>query len=219
MKNLSKQHKLDLIQSKADYLSRMQKPLGHHSWWYTNRSSKDCIDVKIYASVDIDAVLALLTERERLQIETLGLDVAEICQDVVWGEVGWIDTARYHLLDTLQCDVSHRILSVEFGGRSGGWLCVVYDFDELDTQIEDLLNADNPTTKLVDTTYKAVLEALDIIQRTEIKVMDMKQSLIADIKNPAAGYVDEIQSRIEDAIGFFEREHADIAHKLAVLAK
>ena len=59
----------------AEYLTRMQAPLGHHSWWYTNRSSEDCINVKMHVYPDIQEITSKLPAKTQKAIEILEIDV------------------------------------------------------------------------------------------------------------------------------------------------
>lgn len=56
---------IDYINQHYEWFQAMQLPLGHHSWWYTNRKPEDCINVKIHAWIETNAVYEKLTSQRK----------------------------------------------------------------------------------------------------------------------------------------------------------
>lgn len=127
-----KTHDQETHDNNAKYLTRMQKGLGHHSWWYTNRGPDDCINVKMHCWCNDSDILKLLTPKEKQAIDVLNIDLSEVIENEKWSI---IEAERDFLLDTLQNTTritsknNNTVDSLDWGGRSGGWLAVAFDLD------------------------------------------------------------------------------------------
>lgn len=198
-----KTHTQEQHNANAEYLERMQKGLGHHSWWYTNRSSDDCINVKVHAWVDTDKVLQLLTQKEREAVDVLGIDVADFCEDIKWSVL--VEDARMFLLEELQgLDTENETVhEIEYGGRSGGWLAVVYHFDlvgdycEGHEHVKDLYETKAITKKEWAQWCKNADAAIAHIEKVHAKVKELHRGLEQAIEDPQS-YIDPLRDYIED---------------------
>lgn len=207
-----------LTEKNALYLERMQKPLGHHSWWYTNRSSEDCINVKIHAWVNDDKVLALLTKKEQKAIEVLGIKIDEVIERTIWGDYGIIEQAREDLkesIDTYVPSKEHRIEGIEYGGRSGGWMCIEYRFGGL---VDEFINETELDAKEKKQAEKDVASALQYIEDTTQYVLKAKKELKKYIEDPQT-YIEEVREAIANEIEHHRAMIERNAQRLADLAE
>jgi len=162
---MTKLQKIEYITKQYDYIERMQKPLGHHSWWYTNRNSDDCINVKIHAYIDSDALLAKLTPQQEVNYSLLGLEIDDYINEHVWEHYGTIHQHREQYEEDMKEKFS-QIDSFDYGGNSGGWLCIVYNFDNLRSDMEDIADYNETDNKIVNETYKNLIKAEKTIAET-----------------------------------------------------
>ena len=193
---MKKQEVIKCISDRFEWFETMQKCLGHYSWWYTNRSSKDCIDVKIHAWADIEEIKKLLTPEELKVINLMSFDLDEFVNNYVWDEFGLIEQARESLREELT--EKYRVKDLEYGGRSGGWLCVVYDWE---TIYDDFDKQDANGTLY---TYQELLKFKKITEEAEEDVQNVnnlvetrKKELIKEIEDPQT-YIEELKYRIEE---------------------
>lgn len=180
---------INFINEHFDWFESMQKGLGHDSWWYTNRRPDDCINVKLHSWVDVAKITDQLTDQEKTTIQTLGIDLNKLCNDLVWEDFGMVDDARRCLLEDLK--FHHNVKDLEYGGRSGGWLAVVYDWAEV---YDDY---DNPeyNYKEVLAFYRTIKNAIKEHKKVTTLVLERKRQLEKDIENPA-NYIEVVRDTI-----------------------
>lgn len=206
------QEKMNEIKNKYDYIERMQKGMGQNSWTYSNRKSGDCIDVKVYAYVKSDHVKELLTADERKNIDILKIDIFKVIEENIWGSdfcMGGIVTyARESLLENVKDNFRRMpsnsgkyVENIEYGGRSGGWMCVVYDFDDLLSNMYDVTNNEDASTGDINSVYEKLENALSVIDEVTYFIKEKHKELCNLIREPHT-HVEAIQeaisSRIED---------------------
>jgi hypothetical protein len=177
---MTKKTMIEYINNHADWYSRMTLGLGHHSWWYTNRSADDCINVKVYAGILADDLIEKLTDKEKKIIQHFNIDVEDWLYQLVWSDYGWIYQAR----EDLECLLKdkYNVESLEYGGRSGGWLAVVFDWDDLDYSE---IKADYLLIK------NAIQEYGDVEQEV-LKAKKQLEQFLGDVNN----YIDEFREYI-----------------------
>lgn len=207
----------------AEYLQRMQKGLGHHSWWYTNRGPADCVNVKMHCWVDTDELTALLTEREKKAVEVLKIDVAEWAEEYKWSGISWEANNLAGLLQEAEA-LKHKdftVTDVEYGGRSGGWACIVFDFYGLGDYLEGSeyavrhLAEKNITKKELAQWHRQALAARDYIEKVHDYVKQAHKELCAYYKNPQT-YIEALKDYIANCI---DHEAATIERKAENLRK
>lgn len=220
-----KTHTQEKHDSLAEYITRMQKGLGHHSWWYTNRQSEDCINVKMNCWVDSKEVTNLLTKKEKEAVKVLGIDVDEWVENEKWSIIGveqeyLLDTLKY--ADKLQKEDA-RVHDIEWGGRSGGWLAVVFDFDGISDYCEGYeyvkgLYDDGTITKREwSELCKSADSAVEYIELVHNYVKELHMSLCESLEDPQT-YIEQLQEYIASCIDS-EKEKIDTAsQKLVTLA-
>ena len=125
-----------------------------------------------------------MTEKEKEEVEVLGIDVDGLVEDIIWGDYGIVDEARMSLKNELIA--KHKVQDVEYGGRSGGWLAVVFDWEAIDEDEEYTKDA-------VDKIKEAQKENEEVIALVEKR----KKELKATIKNNLA-FIDKIKEIIAD---------------------
>lgn len=188
---------IEQIQDKFEYLTRMTKNRGHSSWWYSNRGSEDCINVKIYADIkDLK-----LSEKEERECEIIGINTDNIIDARYWYT---INNEAEELLSNLQSklDTDNMYISdVNFTGRQGGWACIVYSFDEL-YKIEEYLNLEDKeiTKKNTKEITKIINDCEDFINKTNKEVLSLKRSLINYLESN--DFIDDVKEEIKDTISF-----------------
>jgi len=218
---MTKLHDQTTHDHNAEYLTRMQKDLGHHSWWYTNRQSADCINVKMHCWVDTDKVLAGLTEREREAVTVLDIDVDQFCDELKWRD---IESTREWLLESLKDDdtlqnETAQVDSLDYGGRSGGWLAVVFDFDAIGDYLEGYDYAIEYLTKKEQREQcKAVDNAIAYIDKVHARIVDMHKRYCDELEKPEF-YIEELQMHIEESIDHEQTKIEVATNKLKTLAK
>lgn len=198
------------ITDNIETLRRLSKPIGHHSWWYANRSSSECINVKIYAYNKYD-INDYLSEADKKNIETLNIKIENFISEKWWDE---LSIAREELELMLQghADDGHnfhdKVQGLEYTGRSGGWLCVQYDFtDEADT-LEDIENDTELTEKQKQKKAKPIYKEVEaIITDTENKILKRKKQLEEYLKSEE--YTKYLASEIQEFIKMKKEEIQD----------
>lgn len=203
---MTKQEMVDYIGTHFDWYEAMQMGLGHHSWWYTNRRPEQCINVKVYASVNSDKVLEKLSDRERQAIKVLGIDLDEALNDIVWSDYGLVDMGRDDLLEELK--EYYNVTSVEYGGKSGGWLAVIYDWAKVWDDYEDA----SYTYADVRRFYTTIKNALAEHDKVTALILERKRDLERAIQDPD-NYIEELQIRISDEL---ESERLRASEVLAI---
>ena len=159
------------IDDAIERFTMLSKGIGHESWWYSNRTSKDCINVKIYDKQKGD-VKELLSESEKKAIELLDINVDEFVSKEWYSQ---LEFARDNLNDDRKYnDYYPHVLGFEFIGHQGGWLCVQYDFTSYVERLEDIKNSEKFTKKLQ-------IEAYEIIKSTEAIVTETEKKIIEQI--------------------------------------
>lgn len=207
----------------AEYLQRMQKPLGHHSWWYTNRQSVDCVNVKMHCYVDTNKVIQSLTEKEQAAVSILNIKVDEWCEQTKWDS---IEIDRAYLLENLHDAVElnnkdFSIDSLDYGGRSGGWLCVVFNFAGLGDYLEgsdyttQLLTDKSITKKEFNTWEKKAIAARDYID-TVHEYIKKEHAALCRYYEQVDTYTESLSCHISDCI---DDEAAIIEQKAENLRK
>lgn len=182
---MNKQQKIDFVEASIDWYNRMTAGLGHQSWWYTNRSSDDCINVKLHNGwVDINDVLEGLTTKEKEDAEVLGIDLEELVNNIMWGDYGIVDDAK-HMLETELVE-KYRVVKLEYGGRRGGWLAVVFDWESID-------DFENCLDEAVDKIKEAKKENQEVITLVEKRCKELE----AMLNNPDT-YIEIIKERIQN---------------------
>lgn len=197
---------IDYINNHYDWYKYMQIGLGHDSWWYTNRGPDDCINVKLHSWVDIDKIIAKLTDQEKQIIETLGIDINEYLNDLVWSDFGLVEMARQSLLDELKAD--YNVKNIEYGGRSGGWMAIVYDWQDVPYDY----NSQETSYKEVLAYYRIIKNAVKEHEKVTALVLERKAQLeksIADAKN----YIDQVKEMLTDRL---ESEQQQASRVLAI---
>lgn len=174
---------IEFITEHIDWHNTMNMGLGHHSWWHTNRKSDDCINVKIHSYVDVDNIE--LTEQQKKIIKTTGFDLNEWLNSYIWDENGIIDTAREQLEYNLQ--EKFNVSELEYGGRSGGWLAVVYNWDDIPEDFDEPEYTYQEVREYYNQIKKAIKENEKVIEFVE----EAKRSLEKWIETPS-NYSDEL---------------------------
>lgn len=180
---------LEYITKNLEWFNCMQVGLGHHSWWYTNRRPSECIDVKVRAWIDQDKVLEKLTANDKKIIETLGIDLKEWLNELVWGDYGMVSMAKENLLEALK--EKYNVTSVEYGGKSGGWLAVVYSWNDVHDDFDSGEYSYSDIRKFYSTIKKALAEH----EKVTAEVLERKRNLEKDIENPE-NYIENIQESL-----------------------
>lgn len=188
---MTKKQIIEYIDKKYEWFIKMQKPLGNDNWWYSNRSSEDCINIKINAWVDVDDVKKTLTPVTLKIIDTLNIDLDEMINDISWGDFGLVDQAREDMETELK--TNYHIDDFNYGGKSGGWLCVVYNWDDVP---EDY---DQATYKELQGYKKIIDEAETEHAQVTETVNKLKKQLCQSIEN-VEYYTEEIEQRVDDTL-------------------
>lgn len=188
---MTKQQMIDYINEHFDWFECMQVGLGHDSWWYTNRSPEECINVKVHAWIDSDDVLSKLTAKEREIISTLGLDLNEYLNDMIWGDFGLVEMAREDLLEELK--EKYNVESIEYGGRQGGWMAVIYDWSDVYDDYDD----PDYSYKQVREFYQTIKKAVAEHEKVTGLVLERKRSLERYIEDPET-YLDSVSIWVEE---------------------
>ena len=190
---MTKKELIKYISDRYEWFERMQKPLGHNSWWYTNRNTDDCIDVKIYAGADIDELKTKISPATLSIIEKLHINLDEWLEDKIWGDFGFVDMAR----DDLQTELKEKynVDSLDCGGKSGGWLCVVFNWD----YIPDDFDTGEYTAKELEAYKKIIDEAETENATVNSLIVKRKMELcraIEDVEN----YTDELEEYADEQL-------------------
>ena len=188
---MTKKAMINFISDHYDWFERMQEGLGSSSWWYTNRSSEDCIDVKLHSWFDIDDLKAKLTKKEQKIIEQINYDLEEVINFFVWEII--ISDAR----DELEYDLKKKfsVDRVEYGGRSGGWLAVVYNWDEIPSDFDD----GDYTYQEVKKFYHIIKNAIEENEQVVNFVLKRKKKLDKFLSN-ADNFIDEVKTCLYDTL-------------------
>ena len=189
---MTKKQMIEYIEEKYNWFESMQLELGHHSWWYTNRTPDECINVKLHAWVDIDEVLKKLTNNEKDIIKKLDLNVEEYCNYMIWGDYELVTQARENLLDELK--EKYNVEGVNYGGRNGGWLAVIYDWNEV---FEDYI--ENYSYQEIKGFYNTIKKAVAEHDRVTELVLERKKALEETIED-VGFFVDGVKSYVCDLL-------------------
>ena len=178
-----------------EWYQRMCKGIGNTNWWYSNRSSDDCINIKIYAGVSADQIKEKLSPKMRELLLELDLDIEKHLEFEVWGDYGVIETAR----QDLEQEIKDRfnVSDFEYVGRSGGWLCVVYNWDSIPSDFDEGLY----TTKELREFGHLIDKALAEVEAVDVLVKKRKAELCKYLDN-VDNYVDRANDWITDALDF-----------------
>lgn len=190
---MTKKQIIDYLDKNYDWFEKMQLPLGHHSWWYTNRKPEDCINVKLHAWVDTDKVKARLSSKQNAIIDTLSIDLDEWCNDLVWSDYGMVEQAREDLLEELKAEYS--VSDIEYGGRSGGWMAIIYKWDGAYSDYDNGIY----TYAEIRDMYNVVRKAIAEHDKVTALVLQRKRELekaIEDIDN----YIEQIGECLENKL-------------------
>ena len=217
-----KTHTQEKHDNQAEYLIKMQKPLGHDSWWYTNRSSEDCINVKMHSWPDMDKITALISDKERATIEVLGLDLEEFILREQWHI---INQAAEDLAEDIKIENRDgcSVTGVNYGGRSGGWACVVFDFDNTGDYCEgyeyaEQMYKDGDINKKEWTEWcREADKAMQYITDVHEEVKKLHKLLEAYIEDPET-YIEQAREYIAMSIDNEKESITRSADKLATLA-
>ena len=217
---MTKLHNQEIHDTNAEYLQKMSKSLGHHSWWYTNRSSEDCINVKMHCYPDINSIINLLTTKEKQAVKVLAVDVDQYVSDHMWQD---IDFTRHDFLQLLQEQTTlqndhARIESLDYGGRSGGWLAVVFDFDHLSDYIEGYeYTIEHATKKEHREWCKSADNALAYIEKVHQYIIKLHREYCTELEDPTL-YVEPLKDHIYQCIEHEQDKINLAAKKLKTLA-
>lgn len=196
---MKKQEMIDYIGKHLDWFECMQTGLGHHSWWYTNRTPEECINVKLHAYADVDKVEEMLTEQEQTALQVLNIDLNEYLSDLIWGDFGMVEMARDELLDELTSE--YNVTELEYGGRSGGWLAVVYEWDSVPEDYDTEYSAQE-----VRAFYQTIKKALEEHEKVTALVLQRKRELEKCIEDPE-NYIGQVREMVSSRLDS-EKEHA-----------
>lgn len=197
---------IDYINNHYDWFEYMQMGLGHSSWWYTNRKPDDCINVKLHSWVDIDKIMAKLTDQEKQIIEVLGINLNEYLNDLVWSDFGLVEMERQSLLDELKAD--YNVKDIEYGGKSGGWMAIVYNWSD----VYDDYDSPEYSYKEVLAFYRIIKNAVKENEKVTTLVLERKAQLeksIADAEN----YIEQVKEMLADRL---ESEQQQASRVLAI---
>lgn len=209
----------------VEKLERYSKGLGHHSWWYTNRKSNECVNVKMHAWPDIDAIKKTLTKKEQNAVDVLSIDLSEYIEGengLKWDIVTWEarDLADSPV-DYLGTDTKHaKPTSVEYGGRSGGWAAIVFEYTG---DIENIIGDSYRDTSEQPYTAKEIRllqNAINDIATVEEALRKAHKDLYTTVEDPAT-YTEQVQEYVSNMI---DREAEKIErakdklHKLATFS-
>lgn len=168
------------ILDNIETLRRLSKPIGRDSWWYANRSSSECINVKIRAYNKYD-INDYLSEADKKNIETLNIKIEDFISEKWWDE---LSIAREDLQVMLQgyaddgYNFHDKVQGIEYTGRSGGWLCVQYDFRDEADMLEDIENDTELTEDQKQEKAQPIYKEVEaIIADTENKILERKKQL------------------------------------------
>jgi len=214
---MNKKQLFDYISEKQGFINTYQSEFGNQSWWYSNRSPETCNNVKIYTYLDTEKVLELLSEKQRKQIELLDLNIVSLCNDIVWG--GDYDfqysTIGMHVTDEIDNIKNNypAVQDITFHGRSGGWVCVVYDFNIKTGDgwtIDDIVNSgiDGTDYKTLLDIYKQINKAIETVDSVNEYIQESKRVLEGLIENPE-NYIYDIEQNIEQAIENLNEQEQD----------
>ena len=182
---MTKQKMIDFINDYYDWFERMQMGLGHHSWWYTNRSPKDCINVKLHNWFNIEDLEEKLTDQEKKLIDQLNFNIYEVIDWYSWNLI--ISDAR----DNLEYDLKEKfnVSRLEYGGRQGGWLAVVYKWEWVPSDYD----VDEYSYQEVQEFYKIIKKAIEEDELVTDYILDRKKSLDNFLSN-ADNFIDEVRT-------------------------
>lgn len=204
---MTKATMIEYLNDNYEWFECMQKGLGHHSWWYTNRSPEECINVKLHAWVDMDKITEKLTDQEKRVIDTLGIDLTEYANDLVWSDFGIVETARESLLEELK--EKHNVTHLEYGGKSGGWLAVVYSWGNVYDDYEN----EAYTYQEIKKYYNIIKNARAEHNEVAALVLERKKELEDTIEDPEY-YIEQIQEYLSDKL----QEEKNQAQRILALA-
>ena len=206
---MNKKQIFDYISEKQDVINEYESVFGNDSWWYSNRSPETCNKVKIYAYVDIDKVLELLSEKQRKQIELLDIDLNTLCNDIAWGDEYNFDMSLVSMYTDDEIEKIKTkypaVQDITFHGRSGGWACVVYDFN---IKTGDGWTIDDVVNNGVDRTeYKTLLDIYEQINKA-LKTVDEINEYIEKSRKRLCKLLEDPQSYILKALHVIENTYA-----------
>lgn len=176
---------IDFINDRYNWFERMQLGLGHHSWWYTNRSPEDCINVKLHNWFDIKDLEEKLTDQEKKLIDQLNFNIYEVIDWYSWNLI--ISDAR----DNLEYDLKEKfnVDKLEYGGRQGGWLAVVYNWEWVPSDYD----VDGYSYQEVRRFYQIIKKAIKEDELVTDYILDRKKSLDKFLSN-ADNFIDEVKT-------------------------
>lgn len=205
---MNKKQLFDFISEKQDIINNYESSFGNDSWWYSNRTPETCNRVKIYASVDTDKVLELLSEKQRKQIELLDINIISLCNDIAWGDeydfdYSIIGQCRTDYIDKLK-ELYPVVEDVTFHGRNCGWACVRYNFNISSNDgwtIDDIINngVDGSEYKTLLQVYKQINKALDTVDKVD-EFISQSVKEVCDTIEDTKTYIYDIEQNIDNAI-------------------
>ncbi len=179
----------------------MNTPIGNNnSWWYSNRSSSECVNVKIHAFPDIKEIISLLTPKEQQIITILKLDIPTFIENHMWESIQWDKESNEEYLKEQYPDIH----SFTYAGRSYGWCCVEYKFDELYEELENIVQnypISLPRTKIkyvenLNTAYIHLQEALAVINKVNKDIANLVSVMEKDYET-ADTYIEPLKEYIQ----------------------
>lgn len=198
---MTKKKMLDFISDHYDWFERMQQGLGNNSWWYTNRSSKDCINVKLYDWFNIEELEEKLTDQEKKLVEQLNFNIPEMIDWLSWDIIvsDERDNLEYDLKDKFNVD------RVEYGGRSGGWLAVVYKWDDIPSDYD----SDSYNYQEVREFYYIIKKAVKENELVTAFILERKKRLDEFLSN-ADNFIDELRDCLHGTLETRQQEAREI---------
>lgn len=190
---MTKKQMIEYIDQHYDWFEAMQMPLGDDSWWYTNRRPEDCIKVKIYSWIDSDKVLEKLSANEKKVMETIGFNLDEYLNDYIWSDFGLVERAREDLLLDLKDE--YNVTDIEYGGRSGGWMAIIYSWDSVYSDYD----SDEYSYKEIRAFYNTIKKAIAEHETVTNIVLDRKNKLEKIIKDVDT-YIEGLQEYLRDML-------------------
>lgn len=175
---MKKAEMIAFITKHYDLIEAMGLDLGHHSWHYTNRSPDTCINVKIHAWADAELLKEKLSAKDKKAVELLSIDLNEFIHTLTWEYYGVIDNERMAMEEALKANYPD-IIGFEYGGKSGGWLCIQYDTSSI---YEDFDSGEYDYKQTL-AMYKEAKRLLTVFQEVENYVIKAKKALEAYIES------------------------------------
>lgn len=190
---MKKLEMIKYINDNIDWFERMKEGLGNSSWWYTNRTPEDCINVKLYAGVSADDLIDELTDKEKEIVRLTSFNVEEWLGGYIWGYYGLVSDER----DILENDLKENfnVDRCEYGGKSGGWLAVVYSWDYIPDDYDDQRYAYSEIKEF----YQIIKNAIKENQLVIAFVKNAHKKLETYLDNKET-YLDELRFRLNERL-------------------